>query len=146
MNDDPYYLIRYSQLPEIMRRVAKVSDRLKRNPTVSVIEATTSVGISRSAYYKYKDAIVPFHATVQGKIVTLSLTLRDESGVLSNVLNKLASLNGNILTINQSLPLQGIANVIISMDTRLIDLDIDSVVEVLHLLDGVDHVAIVGQG
>ncbi len=146
VKDDPYYLIKMSHLPEVMRRVAQVTELLKHAPSLSVIEATTQVGISRSAYYKYKDAILPFHSMAQGQIVTVTLTLRHKRGILSDVLNHLAMLQANILTINQSLPLQGMATVILSMDTRFMADDIDVTVEAMRSIPGVEQVAIIGQG
>lgn len=146
LTDDPYYLIKMSHLPEVMRKAAQVTELLRHDPSLSVIEATAKVGISRSAYYKYKDAVAPFHSMVQGQIVTITLTLRHERGVLSDVLNRLATLKANILTINQSLPLQGIATVIVSMDTRVMVDDMDAAMEAMKQIPGVEQAAIVGQG
>ena len=146
MSDDPYYLIRRSQLPEVIRRTTLVSELLSRHSTMSVLEATRQVGISRSAYYKYKETVRPFSANIAGQIVTLALTLRHERGVLSEVLNTLAALRANILTINQSLPLQGLATVILSVETRDLTGELTEAVEAVRNVQGVLQAAIVGQG
>jgi chorismate mutase len=145
MPEDPYYLIRRSHLPEVIRKTVEVTELLHRHPDWSVSEAVQQVGISRSAYYKYKDVVRPFYSAVQGHIVTLALTLRHIPGVLSEVLNTLAARHMNILTINQSLPLQGAATVIVSAETREMSGDLDSVMDDLRRVGGVENVVVVGQ-
>ncbi|WP_241712423.1 ACT domain-containing protein [Sulfoacidibacillus ferrooxidans] len=146
MAEDSYYLIAYSHLPDVIKRTIQVADFLKRQPRSSVSDAVRAVGISRSAYYKYKDAAKPFHAVMQGQIVTIALTLKHHSGSLSEVLNTLAVQRANILTINQSLPLQGSATVILSIETRELRAELEETLQLLRGLDGVSQVMIVGQG
>ena len=146
MSEDPYYLIRRSHLPEVIRKTTQVSELLERHSSMSVLEATRQIGISRSAYYKYKEVVRPFSASMGGQIVTLALTLRHERGVLSEVLNTLAARRANILTINQSLPLQGLATVIISVETRDLAGELTDAVEAVRGVSGVDQIAVVGQG
>jgi chorismate mutase len=145
MPEDPYYLIRRSHLPEVIRKTVEVTELLQRHPDFSVSEAVQQVGISRSSYYKYKDVVRPFYSAVQGHIVTLALTLRHTPGVLSEVLNTLAGRHVNILTINQSLPLQGAATVIVSVETRQMSGDLDSALDDLRRVGGVENVVVVGQ-
>lgn len=144
--DDPYYLIRRSHIPEVIRKTVEVRELLQRHPEMNVARAARQVGISRSAYYKYKDVVRPFYTAVQGQIVTLALTLRHTPGVLSDVLNTLAVFHANILTINQSLPLQGVATVIVSLDTHEIGDPFDTVWAALRKVNGVEQVTLVGQG
>ena len=143
--EDPYYLIRRSHLPEVIRKTVEVTERLQRQPNLSVSEAGQAVGISRSAYYKYKDVVRPFYSAMEGHIVTMALTLQHIPGVLSNVLNTMAAQRMNILTINQSLPLQGVATVIVSADTRDIVGDIQDVLDGVLALNGVEQITVVGQ-
>lgn len=145
MPEDPFYLIRRSHLPEVMRKTTEVTELLQQHRGLSVYEAAKQVGISRSAYYKYKDAVKPFYSAVQGHIVTLAFTLRHERGILSEVLNTLARQRANILTINQSLPLQGMATVIVSIETRDLDLVLDALLDVLRVVPGVESVQVVGE-
>ncbi|PWI58321.1 ACT domain-containing protein [Sulfoacidibacillus thermotolerans] len=146
MSDDPFYLIRYSHLPDVIKRTIQVVELLKREPRFSVSDAVRKVGISRSAYYKYKDAAKPFHAAMQGQIVTLALTLQHQPGILSEVLNTLATQKANILTINQSLPLQGNATVILSLETRNLRGELEETLQLLRSVNGVLQVLLVGQG
>ena len=146
MGDDPYYLIRRSHLPDVLRRTAQVAELLQRQPGMSVLEAVRRVGISRSAYYKYKQAVRPFSSTVEGQIVTVALTLRHERGVLSDVLNTLAAMRANILTINQSLPLQGAATVIASLETRELTRELADALDAVRGVKGVLQALIVGRG
>ena len=144
--DDPYYLIRRSHLPDVIRRTTLVTELRNRDAHLSVLQAVTQIGISRSAYYKYKDVAKPFQATMQGQIVTLALTLQHQRGILSEVLNLLAALQANILTINQSLPLQGVATVIISLETRDMTRELQEALEAVRDMPGVEQTLIVGQG
>jgi chorismate mutase len=144
--DDPFYLIRRSHLPEVIRKTVEVTELLQRRSELNVLEAVEQIGISRSAYYKYKDVVKPFYSAVQGRIVTIAMTLRHIPGVLSEALNALSQSRANILTINQSLPLQGLATVIVSMETRDIEVDMDAVLDRLREIAGVEQVMVVGQG
>lgn len=119
---------------------------MQQSPELSVLEAVRRVGISRSAFYKYKDVAKPFYSAVHGHIVTLALTLSHRRGALSEVLSVLTRLRANILTINQSLPLQGLATVIVSAETREMETDIEFAIEELRLLPGVHKAVLVGQG
>lgn len=145
MPEDPYYLIRRSHLPEVMRKTVEVMELLSRNRDMSIQTATQMIDISRSAFYKYKDIVRPFYSSDVGRIITLSLTLDHVAGVLSEVLNRLSQLQANILTINQAIPLQGVANVTVSLDTQHIRSDVDSLLKSLRDLHGVEEVSLIGQ-
>ncbi|KUO94964.1 ACT domain-containing protein [Ferroacidibacillus organovorans] len=146
MSEDPYFLIRRSNLPEVIQKTTLVTELLTRRRDMSVLEAVRAIGLSRSAYYKYKDTVRPFSEAMSGKIVTIALTLEHKPGVLSTVLNTVAAKHGNILTINQSLPLQGIATVILSVDTHTLDATLDDLLQILREVAGVSQVVMVGQG
>ncbi|KYP80915.1 hypothetical protein AYJ22_01825 [Ferroacidibacillus organovorans] len=104
MSEDPYFLIRRSNLPEVIQKTTLVTELLTRRRDMSVLEAVRAIGLSRSAYYKYKDAVRPFSEAMSGQIVTIALTLEHKPGVLSTVLNTVASSHGNILTCPQRAP------------------------------------------
>ncbi len=145
MTNDPYYLIRRSHLPEVMRKTVEAMELLQRSKDLNVSDVVQQVGISRSAFYKYKDIVKPFYSNEPGRIITISLMLRHFPGVLSEVLNTLSKNHGNILTINQSLPLQGLATVIVSLDTRDMAVEIDSIFDRLRQVSGVEQALLVGQ-
>ncbi|GAW93245.1 ACT domain-containing protein [Calderihabitans maritimus] len=140
-----FYLVRESILPEAIRKTALVKMLLDKGEAKTVNEAVAKAGLSRSAYYKYRDGVFPFYTAAQEKIVTLSLTLEHRAGVLSRVLNTIAGARGNILTINQNIPLQGLAHVSISLETAELRENLEDVLYKLRHLDGVKKVEIVGQ-
>ena len=108
-------------MPEIYRKVAQAKNLLETGEETTVNAASKAVGISRSAFYKYKDAVRPFHDMLQGRIVTMQMLLRDEPGALSGVLNALADTGVNVLTINQNLPVNGCAVVTITAETSRLE-------------------------
>jgi chorismate mutase len=112
-----YYLVNAEMLPEIFLKVVEAKELLKTGEAATVAEAVGSVGISRSAFYKYKDAVSPFQDLKRGQIATFQFLLRDHMGVLSAVLAIFAHSGANILTINQSIPINGTANVTVTAET-----------------------------
>jgi chorismate mutase len=112
-----YYLVDGAMLPEIFLKVTEAKELLETGEASTVAEAVSLVGISRSAFYKYKDAVSPFQDMKRGRIITFHIILRDRMGVLSTVLAIFANSGANILTINQSIPTNGAAIVTISAET-----------------------------
>lgn len=111
-----YFVLREKAVPEVLLRVAEAKRLLDSGKAGSVQEATEQVAISRSSFYKYKDDIFPFHENEKGKTVNLVVQLDDEPGLLSAVLRTIAELHANILTIHQSVPVNGIATLSLSID------------------------------
>lgn len=140
-----FYIVRKDVLPEAILKTAMVKELLARGEAITVNEAVEKIGISRSAFYKYRDGVFPFYQASKEKIITVSLLLEHRTGILSNVLNTVAQLQGNILTINQGIPLQGVAVVTLSIDTVESVADTEELLEKLQHLDGVKKVEIVGQ-
>ena len=112
-----YYIIESSALPEIFLKVAETKRMLSTGEVSTVNEATKRMGISRSAFYKYRDTILPFQNMMKGRIITFQLMLHDEPGVLSGILKTFADFSANILTINQTIPSGGFALVTITAET-----------------------------
>jgi chorismate mutase len=104
------------------------------------------VGLSRSAFYKYKDGVYPLSELDRERIVTISMELEHRSGILSKVLGLVAGIEGNVLTINQSIPLQGLANVVISVDTSYMTEELTEMLDRIRRLDGVRKASVIGQG
>ena len=111
-----YYIVEYSVLPEVFLKVVEAKKLIETEKVLTVQEAVDKVGISRSSFYKYKDSITPFYEYSRGKTITLSLKVDDEPGNLSNVLNVIANSECNILTIHQSIPINGVADISISIE------------------------------
>ena len=112
-----YYIVEAAALPDIFRKVAEAKRLLETGETDKVNVATRAVGISRSAFYKYRDTISPFQNLMAGRIITFQMMLKDKAGVLSSILSIFANNGANILTINQSIPSGGRAMVTISAET-----------------------------
>lgn len=138
MSQSPkYFIVEASALPEIFLKVVQAKQALELREASTVNEATRKVGISRSAFYKYKDAVRPFNDMMNGHIVTFQAMLRDEPGVLSSILNMFAESGGNILTINQTVPTGSVAAVNLSAETSGLKISLEELVARTGDLDGV---------
>ncbi len=132
-----YFIVEASAMPEIYRKVAQAKNLLETGEETTVNAAARAVGISRSAFYKYKDAVRPFHDMLHGRIVTMQLLLRDEPGALSGLLNVLAETKINVLTINQNLPVNGCAVVTVTAETSQLNLTMEEVLRAAGEMPGV---------
>lgn len=141
-----YYLVREDILPEALVKTIQAKQLLARGEVKTIHEAVEQVELSRSAFYKYKDGIFPLSKLERERIVTISMDLEHRSGILSRVLAMIAGLEGNVLTIHQTIPLQGVANVVISVETSMMGENIAFLLDKLRSQDGVTRVALVGQG
>ncbi|RCW42603.1 ACT domain-containing protein [Paenibacillus prosopidis] len=141
-----YYVVREDILPEAIMKTIQVKEMLSRGEALTVHEAVERAGLSRSAFYKYKDGVYALNELERERIATISMDLEHRSGVLSNVLSMVASMEGNVLTMNQSIPLQGFANVVISVDISQLSGELSSLVELLRSQAGVRKASVIGQG
>ena len=132
-----YYIVEASALPAVFLKVAEAKRLLSTGEASTVNEATQMTDISRSAFYKYKDAVRPFHDMLHGRIVTMQLLLRDEPGALSGVLNVLAGTGINVLTINQNLPVHGCAVVTVTAETSQLSLTMEEILRAAGEAQGV---------
>jgi chorismate mutase len=138
MNKDAtYFLVDSSVLPEVFSKVVEVKNILGKGTIKAVNEAAKEVGISRSAYYKYKDFVFPFYETSRGKVITLFFVVEDFAGILSSIINKIAKVKANILTINQNIPINGLADVTISVETAGMTKNIKEMMDELAEIEGV---------
>ena len=131
-----YYLVAADVLPEVYLKVAEANRLLRAGEVSTAGEAARTVGISRSAYYKYRDAIQPFTDMTTGHIITFYALLKNRSGVLSNVLSIFARSGANILTINQSIPTDGCAAVTISAETSGMTCSLETLLSSVASLEG----------
>ena len=132
-----YYIVDAEALPEIFRKVVDARRMLDTGEAETVNQAVQLAGISRSAFYKYKDAVRPFQDMFHGRIVTFQIMLKDEPGILSHVLNLFAGSGANILTINQGIPINGCAVVTVNAETSGLE---GSLQELLARLNGAEGV------
>lgn len=140
-----FFLVREEILPEAIKKTIKVKDMLKRGEARTINEAVEKMELSRSAYYKYKDYVFPFYEASKEKIITLALMLEHKQGVLSKVLNTVAYDHGSVLTINQGIPLQGVANATISIETAELVIDLEALLDKVRMIDGVKRLEVLGQ-
>lgn len=132
-----YFIVESTVLPEIFLKVAQAKRLLETGQEQTVNAAAQRAGISRSAFYKYKDAIRPFEDMLHGRIVTIQILLRNEPGALSSVLNLLADRGGNVLTINQAIPGGGAAAVTVGLETSGLSAGLEELLTVLRQRPGV---------
>lgn len=141
-----YYLVRQDILPEALVKTVHAKELLAQGEANTVQEAVERVELSRSAFYKYKDGIHSLDRMDRERIVTISMDLQHKSGILSKVLTLVAGFEGNVLTINQTIPLQGMANVVISVDTSMMGDGVVDMIDALNRQDGVKRATVVGRG
>ena len=142
-NMPKYYLVDAALLPGVFIRVAEAKRALETGECATVNEAAKRAGVSRSAFYKYKDSVMPFVQMSAGRIVTFQMTLRDEPGALSDLLNIFASSGANILTINQNIPIDSVATVTFSVRFEHDALSTNVLTEELSKVPGVVEVKII---
>ena len=140
-----YYLVAAEALPEIFIRVAEAKRMMQTGEADTVGAATKQVGISRSAFYKYRDAVHPLYENTRGKTVTISMNLDHTRGLLSSVLNSIASEGASILTINQTIPINNIANVTVTIETNEMQGELGRLMTRIEGLAGVQSLRIVAR-
>ena len=132
-----YYIVEASALPEVFLKVAEAKRLLSTGEAATVNEATRMTDISRSAFYKYRDAVLPFQNMMTGRIMTFQLLLHDESGLLSQILGLFAVAKANIITINSIVPTNGTAVVTISAETMDLTVSLEELLQQLSATHGV---------
>lgn len=145
VSEQRYYLVREDVLTEAMQKTLEVKRLLQRD-RMSIMDAVNKTGLSRSAFYKYRDAVFPFHSIVKERILTVFLQLEDRSGTLATLLQSVAEAGCNILTIHQTIPIQGRANVTLSLDVTAMDMELDAFLQQLKKLDFVESADVVSSG
>ena len=140
-----FYIIDKDILPEVFLKVMEVKNLLETEKMLTVQEATERIGISRSSFYKYKDSIMPFYEKGRGQTITILIRLKDEAGRLSDLLNDIADLGANVLTINQMIPMNGIALINICMQTYKMKIGEGELIERLQGVKGVQSVKLLAR-
>ena len=140
-----YFVVKQKAIPEVLLKVVEAKRLLESEKVLTIQEAVDAVGISRSSFYKYKDDIFPFHDNSQGTTITLTFQMDDEPGILSDVLKIIAEYRANILTIHQSIPINGIASLTLSIQVLQTTGDISRMIEQLEGQPSVYHVKILAK-
>lgn len=144
MEKSKYYVVKDKALPEVLQKVVEVKRLLAANRNLTVQEATEQVGISRSSFYKYKDEIHPFSDNTRGKTVTLVTQMKDEPGLLADLLRIVAGYRANILTIHQTIPVNGSATVTLSVEVLSYTGNMSGMLDEMEHLSGVYDVRVLG--
>ena len=132
-----YYIVEASVLPEVFLKVAEAKRLLSTGEAATVNEATRMTDISRSAFYKYRESVLPFQNMMTGRIITFQLLLHDEPGLLSRLLTYFAEAKANIMTINSIVPTNGTAVVTISAETMDLSVSLEELLRRLEETPGV---------
>lgn len=140
-----YFVLKEKAVPDVLLRVVEAKRLLESEKVASVQEAAERVGISRSSFYKYKDDIFPFHDQAKGRTVTFILQMDDKPGILSDILRTVAQYQGNILTIHQSIPINGIATLTLSVEFLPEAGDAEDMIAQMEQETGVHYLKILGR-
>ena len=142
---DEFFILKRKAVPEVLLKVVEAKRLVDTGKVASVQQAVNQVGISRSSFYKYKEDIFPFHDNLKGKTLTLLVSIDDKPGVLSTLLTTIARCHANILTINQSVPINGMASVTISLEIGEDTQNVSELVSCLNTTEGVHTVQILAR-
>ena len=140
-----YFVVKQKAIPEVLLKVVEAKRLLESEKVLTIQEAVDAVGISRSSFYKYKDDIFPFHDNSQGTTITLTFLMDDEPGILSDVLKIIAEYRANILTIHQSIPINGIASLTLSVEILATTGDISAMMQDIEIQCGVQYIKILAR-
>lgn len=144
-DEDKYFIVKKKALPEVLHKVVEAKRLLDSQKSITVQEATDAVGISRSSFYKYKEDIFPFHDNTRGKTVTFMMQIEDQPGLLSAILNLVARNGANILTIHQSIPVNGIAMLTLSVEILPEVVDVTKMIDSIEELEGMHFLKILAR-
>ena len=140
-----YFVVKQKAVPEVLLKVVEAKRLLESSKAITVQDATERVGISRSSFYKYKDDIFPLHDNSKGKSITFILQMDDEPGLLSLVLQTIAEYKGNVLTIHQTIPINGVASLTLTVDLLPITRDVSSMIEQIEGQPGIHYLKILAK-
>lgn len=141
-----YYLVREDVLTDAMHKTLEAKQLLQTGAVASIWDAVKEVDLSRSAFYKYRDAVFPFHSIVQERILTMFLQIQDRKGTLAKLLETITEAHCNVLTIHQTIPIQGRANVTLSLDVTSMAVELDELIHLLKRLDFVESAEVISSG
>ncbi len=140
-----YFVVKKKALPEVLLKVVETQALLRTGKASTIQEAVDRTGISRSSFYKYKDDIFPFHDSTEGKTLTFTCEMEDEPGILSDVLKIIADFGANVLTIHQSIPINNMASLSISLQILPSTRNVGEMVQTIESRSGVKYVKIVAK-
>ena len=140
-----YYVVRRKAVPEVLLKVVEAKRLLESERALTIQEATDRVELSRSSFYKYKDDIFPFHDNARGKTITFVLQMDDEPGILSKVLGQIAEYKANILTIHQTIPINGVASLTLTVGILPDTENVSEMIEAIESGKGIHYLKILAR-
>ena len=140
-----FYVVKKKAVPEVLLKVVEAKRLLESGRIATIQEAADAVNISRSSFYKYKDDIFQFHDNSQGTTFTITFQMDDEPGLLSDVLKDIAAFGANILTIHQSIPINGMASLSLSIQILKNTGSVSDIISKLENEQGVHSVKMVAK-
>lgn len=144
-DNSKYYVLKKKAVPDVLLKVVEAKRLLAMGKNISIQEATERVGLSRSSFYKYKDDIFPFHDNARGKTITFVLQMDDEPGLLSVVLKQIAEYNANILTIHQTIPVNDVASLTLSIEVGPETKDVSEMINAIEAKEGIHYLKILAR-
>ena len=146
LGDGRFYLVREDVLTESMLKTIEVKQLLATGEVSTIQQAVKKVGLSRSAFYKYRDTVFPFESVARERILTIFIQLEDRKGSLATLLSIVSEAKCNVLTIHQTIPVQARANITLSLDVTQMDIKLDSFIQRLKAPDFIDAVSVISSG
>ena len=143
MDNTKYYVVKKTAVPEVLIKVVETKRLLATRRGMTIQEATEEIGISRSSFYKYKDDIFPFYAGKKGRSITFVIEVDDQPGVMASILNIFALYKANILTIHQSIPINGKGLLTVSVDIEDSETDVSAMIQDIEKIEDVSYVKII---
>lgn len=145
LEEEQYFIVKKAALPEVFHKVVEAKRLLDSQKSITIQEATDAVGISRSSFYKYKDDVFPFHDNARGKTITIMMQVDDEPGLLSKILSLVAKFGANILTIHQTIPVNRIAMLTLSVEILPSSGDVTGMMKEIEALSGMHYMKLIAR-
>lgn len=145
LEEEKYYLVKKKAIPEVLLKVVEAKRLLESNKNLTIQEVAEQVGISRSSYYKYKDDIFPLQENAKGRVITFVVELDDKPGLCSMVLNLIAKYHANVITIHQSIPVNGVALLTLSVNVLPDTGDISLMIQEIEQVKGIHYLKILAR-
>ena len=144
-NTSEYYVVKGNTIPDVLLKVAEANRLLDSGSAASIQDAAAMVGISRSSFYKYKDSIAPYHKTKQGKTATLVIQMADKPGMFLDVLKTIAAYQMNVITIHQSVTVNGVANLMLTVQAQNEEENVLKIVDEIGHKNGIHYIKIISK-
>lgn len=145
LDESKYFLVKKKAVPEVLLKVVEAKKLLDSNKNLTIQEVAEQVGISRSSYYKYKDDIFQLQENAKGRVITFVVELDDKPGLCSMVLNLIARYHANIITIHQSIPVNGVALLTLSVNILPTTGDISLMIQEIEHAEGIHYLKILAR-